>query len=104
MTALLPLTSSGVPIIRTSPSFITMMRSTPCLRMKSMLCSMIRTEIPVSSTILLRLLNVFIASGPATPATGSSRSSSRGSPIIERPMSTSLLWPPDSSLARLKAM
>ncbi len=101
MTSLLPLTSSGVPCISISPSFTTMMRSTPCLRMKSMLCSMMSTEMPVSSTIFLRLLNIFMASGPATPATGSSSSSSCGSPIIERPMSTSLLWPPESSLVRL---
>ena len=52
----------------------------------------------VSSTICLRLLNIFIASG-LYPATGSSSSSNLGSPIIERPMSTSFDWPPESSLA-----
>ena len=72
--------------------------------MKSILCSIIRIDIPVSSTICLRLLNIFIASGPVTPATGSSSSSNFGSPIIERPMSTSFDWPPESSLAMLCAM
>ena len=42
-------------------------------------------------TIFLRLVKIFSASGPATPATGSSRSKSSGSPIKARPISTNLL-------------
>ena len=61
-------------------------------------------EIPVSSTVFLRLLKIFIANGPATPATGSSSKSSFGEPILDLPMSTNFDCPPDNSLAKFSAI
>ena len=65
---------------------------------------MINIEIPVSSTVFLRLLNIFIAKGPATPATGSSSNRRFGEPIRDLPISTNLDCPPDNSLAKLWAI